>query len=176
MWEILKHLCLTHRQKFTNFQFGAMAVKYEFISFALAWARNNRKPWEKSPKQKTNCHHNKRPHKQPEEQPGNRKNLHWTVLVIKTNIRPPEWLKRSVLGARQQIWRKLCPWQLEPNQSGAKTAARDPVIHGTKHSLLIKQNILSFVETDGSQELESSYSIPKNDSEVRRFKTKEGMI
>ena len=40
------------------------------------------------------------------------------------------------------------------------------------HSLLIKQIDEPLAATDNSQEIESSYTIPKQSLEVRRFKTK----
>ena len=48
-----------------------------------------------------------------------------------------------------------------------------PATQNTKHCLLIEEIDESFSETDITGELESSYNIPKQDFEVRRFKTKE---
>lgn len=61
-----------------------------------------------------------------------------------------------------------------PTFLGTKTSARHPATQSTKHCLLIKEIDKSFSETDITGELESSYNIPKQDFEVRRFKTKEG--
>ena len=61
-----------------------------------------------------------------------------------------------------------------PTFLGTKTSARHPATQNTKHCLFIKEIDRSFSETDITGELESSYNIPKQDFEVRRFRTKEG--
>ena len=57
-----------------------------------------------------------------------------------------------------------------------KTTRKYPVIHDTKHVLLIKQIDKFFAETDISQPIESNYNMPKQAYEVRTNKTKEGEV
>ena len=61
-----------------------------------------------------------------------------------------------------------------PTFLGTETSARQTATQNTKHCLLVKEIDKSFSDTDITAELESSYNIPKQDLEVRRFKTKEG--
>ena len=62
---------------------------------------------------------------------------------------------------------------MEPNFSANENIGRHPATQNTKHCLFVKEVDKSFSETDITGELESSYNIPKQDFENRRFKTRE---